>query len=129
MINLSSGKNIYRSCDAYVCSPTCSQRRLRKISTSDPNFTNPCNWQNQVQNVTHPMKKTKSSRDIVKDFEYPDELSFEPMIDNTYNLPIVIKENNKMDRGILDMETEDWILIKGIATLVCGFIVFSIIGF
>lgn len=128
VINLSSGKNIYRSCDAYVCSPTCSQRRLRKISSSDPNFTNPCNWQNQIQNVTLPIKKTKSSINISNDFEYPDALSFEPYIENTYKLK-TITEEKEMERHAINVEEEDWTLIKGVATLVCGFVVFALIGF
>ena len=127
-INLSSGKNIYRSCDAYVCSPICSQRRLRKISSSDPNFTSPCNWQNQNQNVTIPMKKTKSSINILNDFEYPHELSFEPYIENTHKLTTILEEKG-IDRDAINIEQEEWNFIKGVATLVCGFVVLALIGF
>ena len=128
VINLSSGKNIYRSCDAYVCSPMCSQRLLRRISSSDPNFTNPCNWQNQVQNVTIPMKKTKSSMNIIHDFEYPEALSFEPYVEKTYNLTTIIEEK-QMERDEINIEQEDWNLVKGVATLVCGFVVIALITF
>jgi hypothetical protein len=119
IINLSSGKNIYRSCDAYVCSPMCSQRRLRKISSSDPNFTNPYNW--QKQNLTLPIKKSKSSINIINDYEYPEELSFEPYIHNTCYSKTLIEEK--------EIEEEHWNIVTGVATLVCGFIVFALIGF
>lgn len=128
IIYLSSGKNIYRSCDAYVCSPTCSRKRLRNISNTDPNFTNPCNWQNQTQNVTIPLKKAKSSINIVEDYNYPEALIFEPYIENTCNLP-TINEEKKLERKVINVEQEDWNIVKGIATLVCGFIVIAIIGF
>ena len=128
VIHLSSGKNIYRSCDAYVCSPTCSRKRLRNISNTDPNFTNPYNWQNQVQNVSLPLKKTKSSINIIEDYNYPEALVFEPYIEQTYTLE-TINEEKEMDRETINIEQEDWKIVKGVATLVCGFIVIAVMGF
>lgn len=45
-IILNGWKPLYRSCDAYVCSPACSRERVKIIAGLDPNLTQPMEWAN-----------------------------------------------------------------------------------
>ena len=46
---------VYRACDAYVCSPMCSDKRVKRVASVDRDFSNPSSWQ---------MKRTKSVIDM-----------------------------------------------------------------
>ena len=48
---------IFRSCDAYVCSPECSYLRAKSIATIDKNLDNPMSW---------PMQRSPSSANVNK---------------------------------------------------------------
>ncbi len=48
---------IFRSCDAYVCSPECSYLRAQSIATIDKNLNNPMSW---------PMQRSSSSANVNK---------------------------------------------------------------
>ena len=45
-INTRSWSPLYRTCDAYVCSPACSRARMHIITKLDPNLTQPMEWAN-----------------------------------------------------------------------------------
>lgn len=48
---------VFRSCDAYVCSPECSYVRAKTIASIDRNLDNPMSW---------PMQRSPSSSNINK---------------------------------------------------------------
>lgn len=48
---------VFRSCDAYVCSPECSYVRAKTIASIDKNLNNPMSW---------PMKRSHSSANVNK---------------------------------------------------------------
>ena len=43
-INIKGWNPLYRTCDAYVCSPACSRARMQVITKLDPNLTQPMEW-------------------------------------------------------------------------------------
>lgn len=49
---------VFRSCDAYVCSPKCSYARAKTIASIDKNLNNPMSW---------PMKHSLSIAKLNKD--------------------------------------------------------------
>ena len=57
-INLNSRKAIYRTCDAYVCSPMCSIKRIKVISSLDPNLSECIAWTN-IKTITPPKTLSK----------------------------------------------------------------------
>ena len=44
LINVKGWHPLYRTCDAYVCSPACSRARMQVITRLDPNLTQPMQW-------------------------------------------------------------------------------------
>ena len=48
---------VFRSCDAYVCSPECSYIRAKSIASIDKNLDNPMSW---------PMQRSPSSANVNK---------------------------------------------------------------
>lgn len=57
-INVYSWNPLYRTCDAYVCSPACSRERMRVISRLDPNLTQCIAWANTMT-ITPPKTLSK----------------------------------------------------------------------
>jgi hypothetical protein len=57
-VNLYNWKPIYRTCDAYVCSPTCSRERLKVIFRLDPDLTQCIEWAN-IRTITPPKTLSK----------------------------------------------------------------------
>lgn len=45
-INMRGWNPLYRTCDAYVCSPSCSRARMQVITRLDPNLVQPMEWAN-----------------------------------------------------------------------------------
>lgn len=43
-IDVFTWQPLYRTCDAYVCSPSCSAARVRVISRLDPHLMRPMEW-------------------------------------------------------------------------------------
>ena len=46
------GNDLYRCCDANVCSPFCGDKRLMSIQKSDPYLVSPSSW-NNLNNKKH----------------------------------------------------------------------------
>lgn len=114
VIDLSSGINIYRTCDNYVCSKKCSNLLLTNISREDPQFENPDIWTNKT------IIKNTCVLDInERDYEYPHELTFEPVINEI--IPII--ETNDEEKKI----NSSW-NYKGAVSLVCGAIILTLMS-
>jgi len=130
LVNLASGKNIYRSCDAYVCSPTCSKKRLRIVSCQDPYLTDPSNWEDYTPiNIRSPMKKTTSMTNVVNcNSSYP--LTIEPY--GSFSKLKSIKEEaeieRKIERKIIKFEEDEWSVRKSLALVVCGIVVICLLS-
>ena len=102
-INLSSGKNIYRSCDSYVCSPYCSKKRLKNISKIDPSFTNPLAWQESSPTTANKSFKKTSSMLNLNDYDQHTHRVFDPYTriphhEEEYEGDVAVEMDNYMDR-------------------------------
>jgi len=131
LINLSSGKLLYRSCDSYVCSPTCSKKRLRNINAIDPLLTNPYYWVNK-----NPLRKRSSSMNLLDDVTYPPEICIETFIDEDDNDILSINKLKPIQEEISNCEhyeneydNKKWHYLEKITLLVlCGLVIFTITG-
>ncbi len=51
---------VFRSCDAYVCSPECSYARAKTIASIDKNLNNPMSWPMQCSSSSAKLNKHKT---------------------------------------------------------------------
>lgn len=133
LINLSSGKNIYRSCDSYVCSPYCSKERLKNISRIDPSFTNPLAWKDSSPTTaSRPFKKTSSMLNLT-DYGQHTHRVFDPYTriphhEEEYDGDVAVEMDHYMDRDNEIMINEyEWSVTKKIGIAICGVLTLAFI--
>lgn len=116
VINISNGYNIYRTCDSYVCSPSCSRILLSNIAYNDPTLESPESWYNTKKRNVHAIRKTQSLTNVM-DYEYPPELTFGAVTDDIENnLETIIEEkSNSYKWGF-----------NSLIGILCGVVVYSI---
>ena len=132
-INLSSGKNIYRSCDSYVCSPYCSKKRLKNISKIDPSFTNPLAWQESSPTTANKSFKKTSSMLNLNDYDQHTHRVFDPYTrvphhEEEYEGDVAVEMDNYMDRDNENAIAEyEWSVTKKIGIAICGVLTIAFI--
>ena len=84
-INVKGWNPLYRTCDAYVCSPACSRARMQVITKLDPNLAQPMEW--AKTNTLNPPKTLERKQSYVG----LGNLQLAPAIE--INMPIIASEN------------------------------------
>lgn len=93
---------MYLCGDTYVCSVRCSQKRLRKIISVDPNLDTPMNWKTIYNSNTTIKRSTSQQRLNSEDF--------------VINIPVLelIKEEEQKEEGTDDENMNDCDSIRAI---------------
>jgi len=98
-IKLYAGKPLYRTCDAYVCSPACSRERVNVISILDPNLIHSSEWEKTNTKTPPPSLSRKYSYTGLNSLNVTNDIT---------KKQYYVKSNNTEDTEVID---EDYRLL------------------